>query len=126
MTYATIDDVNVLFRQLTEEETTKATSLLEIVSDRLRYEAELVGKDLDEMINNSDVLSNVAKSITVDIVGRNLMTSTNSEPMTQMSQSANGYSYSGSFLVPGGGLFIKNSELKALGLKKQRYGVIDL
>lgn len=126
MTYATIDDVNVLFRQLTEEETTKAISLLEIVSDRLRYEAELVGKDLDEMINNSDVLSNVAKSITVDIVGRNLMTSTNSEPMTQMSQSANGYSYSGSFLVPGGGLFIKNSELKALGLKKQRYGVIDL
>ena len=53
------------------------------------------------------------------------MTSTNQEPMTQYAESALGYSVSGSFLVPGGGLFIKDSELKRLGLKKQRYGVID-
>ena len=33
---------------------------------------------------------------------------------------------SGSYLVPGGGLFIKDSELKRLGLKKQRYGGIEL
>ncbi|MBT0881660.1 phage Gp19/Gp15/Gp42 family protein, partial [Campylobacter sp. 2018MI27] len=44
---------------------------------------------------------------------------------TQMTESALGYSYSGSFLVPGGGLFIKDTELKRLGLKRQRYGVID-
>lgn len=36
------------------------------------------------------------------------MTSTNQEPMTQITQAAGGYSASGSFLVPGGGLFIKN------------------
>ena len=53
------------------------------------------------------------------------MTSTDSEPMIQSAESALGYSYSGTFLVPGGGLFIKDSELKRLGLKKQRYGVID-
>ena len=53
------------------------------------------------------------------------MTSTNQEPMTQYSESALGYSVSGSFLVPGGGLFIKDSELKRLGFKKQRYGVIE-
>ncbi|MGV7835606.1 Gp19/Gp15/Gp42 family protein, partial [Mycobacterium kansasii] len=40
-------------------------------------------------------------------------------------ESALGYSVSGSYLVPGGGLFIKNSELSRLGLKKQRFGVID-
>ena len=65
------------------------------------------------------------KSVVVDIVARTLMTSTNQEPMTQYSESALGYSVSGSFLVPGGGLFIKDSELKRLGLKKQRYGIID-
>ena len=54
------------------------------------------------------------------------MTSTDQEPMTQYAESALGYSVSGSFLVPGGGLFIKDSELKRLGFKKQRYGVIDL
>ena len=53
------------------------------------------------------------------------MTATDQEPMTQYSESALGYSFSGSFLVPGGGLFIKKSELSRLGLKRQRYGVID-
>ena len=67
----------------------------------------------------------VVKSVTVDIVARTLMTSTDQEPMTQTTESALGYSVSGSYLVPGGGLFIKNSELSRLGLKKQRFGVID-
>ena len=53
------------------------------------------------------------------------MTSTDQEPMTQSSESALGYSWSGTFLVPGGGLFIKRSELARLGLRNQRYGVID-
>ncbi|HAP14771.1 MAG TPA: hypothetical protein DCR07_01535, partial [Lactococcus sp.] len=58
-----------------------------------------------------------------DVVARTLMTSTDQEPMTQTTESALGYSFSGSYLVPGGGLFIKDSELKRLGLKKQRIGV---
>lgn len=69
--------------------------------------------------------ASVVKSVTVDIVARTLMTSTDQEPMTQTTESALGYSVSGSYLVPGGGLFIKNSELSRLGLKKQRFGVID-
>lgn len=124
--YATISDVTTLWRALTQAETTRCTALLPIVSDSLRCEAEKVGKDLDEMIANDAKLANVAKSVTVDVVARSLMTSTNQEPMTQMSESALGYSYSGSFLVPGGGLFIKKSELARLGLRRQRYGMVDL
>ena len=46
--------------------------------------------------------------------------------MTQTSESALGYSWSGSYLVPGGGLFIKKSNLQRLGPKKSRdMGVID-
>lgn len=45
--------------------------------------------------------------------------------MTQFSESALGYSASGTFLVPGGGLFIKTSELARLGLRRQKYGVIE-
>jgi hypothetical protein len=67
----------------------------------------------------------VVKSVTVDIISRTLLTSTTNEPAIQTSESALGYSQSTTFLVPGGGLFIKNTELARLGLRKQRYGVID-
>ena len=78
------------------------------------------------MIQENEDLAEVAKSVTVDVVARTLMTATNQEPMTQMSQSALGYAMSGTFLVPGGGLFIKKSELARLGLRRQRYGVMTL
>ena len=123
--FATIQDITSLFRALTSAESTRATALLPVVSDNLREEAKKVGKNLDLMIEESPSYANVVKSVTVDIVARTLMTSTDQEPMTQMSESALGYSWQGSFLVPGGGLFIKKSELARLGLRKQRYGVID-
>lgn len=124
--FATIDDVNTIWRQLKSDEVERAKMLLSIVSDSLREEADKVGKNLDRMIEEKPpYFKNVVKSVTVDIIARTLMTSTDQEPMTQTTESAFGYSFSGSYLVPGGGLFIKNSELSRLGLKKQRYGVID-
>lgn len=77
------------------------------------------------MVEESPSFATVVKSVTVDVVARTLMTSTDQEPMTQVSQSALGYSVQGTFLVPGGGLFIKRSELARLGLRRQRYGVIN-
>jgi hypothetical protein len=46
--------------------------------------------------------------------------------MTQMSESALGYTVSGTYLSPGGGLFIKKTELARLGLRRQRIGVVNL
>lgn len=123
-TFATLDDVKTLWRPLTAEEQTRAEALLSVVSNSLRIEAQKVGKDLDYMCK-SEYYRDVAKSVTVDVVARTLMTSTDHEPMTQMTQSAGGYSATGTFLVPGGGLFIKKSELARLGLRRQRIGVID-
>ena len=123
--FATIQDINNLWRELTAEEETRANALIPIVADNLRNEGNAVGKDLDEMVSDSPIYANVVKSVVVDIVARTLLTSTTDEPMTQTSESALGYSWSGSYLVPGGGLFIKDSELKKLGLRKQRFGVID-
>ena len=125
-TYATIDDVRQLWREMTTEETNKAGYLLKVVSASLRSEAKKAGKDLDAMLEADEDLQIVAKSVTVDVVARTLMTSTNSEPMTQVTESALGYSVTGTYLSPGGGLFIKKSELARLGLRRQRYGVMDL
>lgn len=126
--FATIDDLETLWRPLTLEESTRAEALLDTVSDSLRYEAIKVDKNLDTMISEDETntLSEVAKSVVVDVVARVLMTSTSAEPMTQMSESAGGYSFSGTFLNPGGGLFIKRSELARLGLRRQRYGAFDI
>lgn len=126
MAYATVNDVIALFRALTPEEQQRVTSLLPIVEDELRQRAHDVGKDLDNMIDNGDVLPNVVKSVVVDVVARALMTPTNDAPMSQFSESALGYTVSGTFLVPGGGLFVKKSELERLGLRRQRIGVIEL
>jgi hypothetical protein len=124
--FATIDDVTQLWRAMSSDEEERAEALLPIVSDALRIEADKVGKDLDAMLEDNEALQNVAKSVTVDIVARVLMTSTNREPTTQYSESALGYSVSGTYLVPGRGLFIKKSELARLGLKKQRLRMVDL
>lgn len=124
-TFATLEDLELLWRPLKESERTRACALLEVVSDSLRIEAKKVNKNLDTLIEESVSYASVVKSVAVDVVARTLMTSTDQEPMTQTTESALGYSWSGSYLVPGGGLFIKNSELSRLGLRKQRYGVID-
>ena len=124
--FVTLKDISLLFRDLSSLEERKASALLEIVSDSLRQEAKKVGKDLDEMIKNGEVYENVVKSVAVDIIARNLMTSTDSEPMEQFSQSALGYTASGTYLVPGGGKKKKKSELSRLGLKRQRIGVLDI
>lgn len=124
--FASVQDITDLFRPLTPGETQRAAALLPVVSDSIRQEAKKVGKDIDVMLEKGELLEGVLKSVTVDVVSRALMTSTDSEPMTQISQSALGYSVSGTYLVPGGGLFIKKSELARLGLKRQRFGVINL
>lgn len=124
--FATIQDLTALWRPLTPDEQERANALLPIVSDSLRNEAIKVGQNLDEMIELNPSLVSVAKSVTVDVVARTLMTSTNQEPLSQFSQSALGYTTSGTYLVPGGGLFIKKSELARLGLRKQKRRVIDM
>lgn len=124
--FATTNDVSNIWRKLKEDEIPRAEKLLDLVSDSLRMEADKVGKNLDEMIKAKPYFLNVVKSVTVDVVARTLMTSTDSEPLSQESQSALGYTWSGTYLVPGGGLFIKNSELARLGLKGQRRRAVDM
>lgn len=125
MEYASLNDVTAMFRELTAAEQTRAEALIPVICSSLRAEAAKVGKDLDTMVEEDPDLALVAKSVTVDVLARVLMTSTNQEPMSQFSEAALGYSMSGTFLVPGGGLFIKKSELARLGLRRQRIGVID-
>ena len=126
MNYATVDDMTALWRSMSAEEQERAEALLTTVSSELRLKAKRVNMDLDALVSADSDYAEVAKSVTVDVTARALMTSTDSEPVTQMSQSAMGYSAQASFLVPGGGLFIKKSELERLGIRRQRFGAFEI
>ena len=52
-TFATVEDLETLWRSLKFDERGRAKALLEIVSDSLREEAKKVSKDLDKMVLDS-------------------------------------------------------------------------
>lgn len=126
--FATVNDIKVLFRPLTPEETARAEALLPLVSDELRQRAIDVGKDLDRMIIDQPTLASVAKIVTVDVVSRILRQDTQGEPMAQEAQSGLGYSWSGTYAIQGGGIgaSILYNDLKQLGLLRQQIGAIEL
>lgn len=125
--YATVSDVAAFTgKTYTSDEQARITDLCSTVSDRLRQYAFNCGKNLDLMMSTGNPLASVVKSVTVDVVVRTMATPTDETPMTQYTESALGYSVSGTYLVPGGGIFIKKSELQQLGIKKQQLGVIEL
>ena len=122
--YATVDDVQVLFRALNCQEQARAEAMLPLVSDLIRVKARQVGMNIDAMIAADEALASTAKLVTVDVVGRALNNPTTGTPMSQESQSANGYSWSGTFAVPGGGIgaSLMPSDLRRLGIGKRQRG----
>jgi len=127
--FATLTDVVVLSgKEYTSKESDRVEALLELVSDALRVEAKKAGKDLDEMVDADPAYASVVKLVTVDVVARVMRQSMDGEPMSQESQSALGYSWSGTYAVPGGGISgaIMRNDLKRLGLRRQRIGVYEI
>lgn len=127
--FATLEDVAALTGKVySGSEQARLTALLADISNALRFEAEKVGKDIDEMIVKSEAYASVVKIVTVDVAVRVLRQNLDTEPMTQESQAALGYSWSGTYAIPGGGISgaIMRNDLKRLGLRRQRYGSIDL
>ena len=127
--FATLEDVAALTGKVySESEQARLTALLADISNALRFEAEKVGKDIDEMIVKSEAYASVVKIVTVDVAVRVLRQNLDTEPMTQESQAALGYSWSGTYAIPGGGISgaIMRNDLKRLGLRRQRYVSIDL
>ena len=127
--FATLADViAVSGATYTTAEQGRISTLLPLLSDTLREEARKVGKDLDDMAYGDEVYTNTLKLVTCDIVIRAMRQTSTGEPMAQESQSALGYSWSGTYAIPGGGIAqaIMKNDLKRLGLRRQRMGVIDL
>lgn len=126
--FATVDDVLAITgKTYTDAEMDRIETLLGLISDTLRVYATDVEKDLDKMATDSEAYASVVKLTTADIVVRAMRQSLDGDPMSQESQSAIGYTWSGTYAIPGGGIAgaIMKNDLKRLGLRKQRYGVME-
>ena len=127
--FVTLADVTALSgKTYTTAEQERITALIPLVSDALRYEAAKVGKNLDDMAANDSAYRSVVELVTVDVVIRAVRQTLDGTPMTQESQSALGYTWSGTYAIPGGGVAgaIMRNDLKRLGLRKQRYGAMEI
>lgn len=127
--FASLGDVMAITgKEYTVTEQERIETLLPLVSDALRVEGIKVGRDLDQMAENNSAYANLLKLVTVDIIVRGVRQDTEGEPMSQESQSALGYSWSGTYAVPGGGIAaaIMRNDLKRLGLRRPTYGAMEI
>lgn len=127
--FATLEDVLAISgATYTADQQERVNTLLPLISDLIRAEGKAVDKDIDEAVDTDEAYSSVVKMVTVDVVARIMRQSTTGEPMSQESQSALGYSWSGTYAIPGGGaaMSLLNNERKMLGLMRQKWGAMDI
>ena len=123
----TVDDLIARWRTLTEAETEQAEIYISDCENALHVYAYDRGKDLDEMLEEYEPRQGLYIAIVCDVVRREMQAVTDESPaLTQYSRSVNGYNVQGTFLTPGGGLFIKNAELRQLGLMGQRSRAVEV
>lgn len=124
--YATIQDVINLKRSLTSEEQTRAGYLIPIISNLIRVEAQRTGRDYDQMIVETPILADVAKSVTCDVVIREINTPGTQLPATSYSEGAGGVTQSYTLPNSSGAIKLWPSDMKALGLKVQKIDALNL
>ena len=112
----------------TDEDLTRVEAMLPLVSDLIRAEGRKYGVDVDAKIESDSAYESVVKMITCDVVSRAMRQSKTGDPLSQESQSALGYSWSGTYAIPSGGvaMSLMNNERKMLGFKRQKYGVMEI
>lgn len=127
MAYATVNDYEAIYGiSLSASDSDRVETLLDSASSMLNVELRKRGKTAS-YITDDDDLTEVAKLVVCASVNRIMKKNSSSgADLSQYSQSALGYTVSGTFLNPGDDLYFLTNELKRLGLKRQRIGVIEL
>ena len=129
--FATVDDLEKFWRNLTPDEQTRAGYLLSLASNQLRQIAMNSGKDLDQMITDGQVMKDSVKLVVMEAVKRAMLTPVDAPPVNSMSQSQTAGPYAESstytYTNPSGDLWFKKSELSSIGISggKQTIGTIS-
>ena len=126
--YASIEDYEKVYNIiLNNEQQKRLLVLIELASSLLREEANKRKINLSTVINSSDDKANVAKMVVLACVHRVMSKDDEQDmPIEQFSQSALGYTFSGTYVNPGDDLYYLKNELKRMGIIKQRYGAMEI
>lgn len=127
--FATLQDVLTLTgTNYTAQQQERIIALIPVVSDLIERKGREAGKNVHKEMAIDSAYASVVKLVTVDVVARVMRQSTDGEPLSQESQSALGYSWSGTYAIPGGGIAMSlmNNEMKLLGFKQQKLRSVRL
>lgn len=125
--YATTDDVIAFKGAISAEMLERMDKILEACSAELRLIAKRQNKNLDQMIADDDDIKVAVTKGVVDSSVNYYYASENREPiMTQFSQAAGGYSFSGTLANAGGAFYFPKKFLKDIGLGTQKVGTIEV
>lgn len=114
--FATSADLAAYWKTLTPSEITRATSLLNIASARLRLYAAGNNPDLDTRAAGEPGFRSILNWITMEAVKRAMQNPTEGPSVDSYQQTAGIYSENFKYTNPTGDLFFRKSELQALGL----------
>lgn len=123
--FAKVDDIINLKRELTAQEQERAGYLIPVVSNLVREQGKASNKDIDAMVSESASYADVVKSVVVGVVLRELDTPAGQLPVTQQTESTGGVSLTYSLPNASDTIRLWPSDIKLLGLRKQRIGVIE-
>lgn len=119
--FATATDLADRWRPLSEEETTRATILLEDAS-RLILDEDTRGIYAEAL----DPASMSLVRIVCAMVKRAMLAPTgDAGPVSQMQQSAGPFTVSATYSNPAGDVYLTSAERRALGFSRQRAGGFD-
>lgn len=126
--YASVEDYEKVYNTaLNNEQHKRLLMLIELASSLLREEANKRNMNLGAVISSSDDKANVAKMVVLARVHRVMSKDDDQDmPLEQFSQSALGYTFSGTYVNPGDDLYYLRNELKRMGIIKQRYGAMEI
>jgi len=114
--FVTVQELEAFWRPLTTDESTRATTLLLVASNRLRGMAEQVGIDLDAKVAASEVYKSNVQYVVMEAVKRAISTPIDAPPANSIQQTAGPYSENITFTNPSGDLWFKKTELAEIGL----------
>ncbi|WP_342998199.1 Gp19/Gp15/Gp42 family protein [Catenibacterium mitsuokai] len=126
--YASVEDYEKVYNTaLNNEQHKRLLMLIELASSLLREEANKRNMNISAVISSSDDKANVAKMVVLACVHRVMSKDDEQDmPLEQFSQSALGYTFSGTYVNPGDDLYYLRNELKRMGIIKQRYGAMEI
>jgi hypothetical protein len=114
--FASISDLQMFWRVLTEAEEPRAEFLLTLASNRLRSIGEDNSVDVDARAAASAAYASTIQWVVMEAVKRAMLTPTDQPPVDTYSQTAGPYSENYKYTNPSGDLWFKKSELSALSL----------